>query len=324
MVLSRLLDVLWAFPIYLLAISLSIVLIAQGIDDRPDHHHLGQPVAADLHHRHRLRALCGAADPRPGAGAASDSEFVLAAIGLGVPSHRILLRDILPNVSTTLIVFVPADDGANIAHRIGAVLPVDRRAAARCELGHHHPGRPGAALHPARVALAPGIAIVLTVLALNILGDGVRDALDPRAKIRLALTPWPSRPRRRLGPDAVRHVRHQRPGVPDLLRHARLRSRRAHRRPQRRAGDAGRGAQGFRPRSAAAGAIRADDEAAVRHPRPHLLRQSRPEGDPAGDATRRRSRFRWCMGAAVLLGRRRRSRSASSPPRPAAACSTAA
>ena len=35
------------------------------------------------------------------------SEFVLAAIGLGVPEHRILLRDILPNVSTTLIVFVP-------------------------------------------------------------------------------------------------------------------------------------------------------------------------------------------------------------------------
>jgi peptide/nickel transport system permease protein len=35
------------------------------------------------------------------------------------------------------------------------------------------------------VALAPGIAIIITVLALNILGDGVRDALDPRAKLRL-------------------------------------------------------------------------------------------------------------------------------------------
>ena len=34
------------------------------------------------------------------------------------------------------------------------------------------------------VAIAPGIAIVLSVLALNILGDGVRDALDPRAKLR--------------------------------------------------------------------------------------------------------------------------------------------
>jgi peptide/nickel transport system permease protein len=35
------------------------------------------------------------------------------------------------------------------------------------------------------VALAPGIAIVLCVLALNVLGDGLRDALDPRSKIRL-------------------------------------------------------------------------------------------------------------------------------------------
>jgi hypothetical protein len=35
------------------------------------------------------------------------------------------------------------------------------------------------------VTLAPGIMIVLTVLALNVLGDGVRDALDPRAKLRV-------------------------------------------------------------------------------------------------------------------------------------------
>jgi peptide/nickel transport system permease protein len=35
------------------------------------------------------------------------------------------------------------------------------------------------------VAIAPGIMIVLTVLALNVLGDGIRDALDPRAKLRV-------------------------------------------------------------------------------------------------------------------------------------------
>jgi peptide/nickel transport system permease protein len=35
------------------------------------------------------------------------------------------------------------------------------------------------------VALAPGLAIVFTVIALNVFGDGLRDALDPRAKIRL-------------------------------------------------------------------------------------------------------------------------------------------
>jgi peptide/nickel transport system permease protein len=35
------------------------------------------------------------------------------------------------------------------------------------------------------VSLAPGIMILLTVLSLNVLGDGVRDALDPRAKVRV-------------------------------------------------------------------------------------------------------------------------------------------
>jgi peptide/nickel transport system permease protein len=35
------------------------------------------------------------------------------------------------------------------------------------------------------VAIAPGVMIVLTVLSLNVLGDGVRDALDPLAKLRI-------------------------------------------------------------------------------------------------------------------------------------------
>jgi peptide/nickel transport system permease protein len=35
------------------------------------------------------------------------------------------------------------------------------------------------------LTLAPGLAIVMTVLALNIFGDGLRDALDPRAKVRI-------------------------------------------------------------------------------------------------------------------------------------------
>jgi len=35
------------------------------------------------------------------------------------------------------------------------------------------------------VSIVPGVMIVLTVLALNVLGDGVRDALDPRAKVHV-------------------------------------------------------------------------------------------------------------------------------------------
>ena len=114
-----------------------------------------------------------------------ESEFVLAAVGLGVPSHRILLRDILPNVSTTLIVFVPIMMALNM---------ITESALSFLSIGVQPPDaswgtiiQDGQTLLYTRpvVALAPGIAIVITVLALNVLGDGLRDALDPRSKIRI-------------------------------------------------------------------------------------------------------------------------------------------
>src|SRR5262249_52420466 len=113
------------------------------------------------------------------------SEFVLAAIGLGVPSPRILVRDILPNVASTLIVFTPLMMALNI---------ILESALSFLSIGVQPPDaswgtiiQDGQTLLYSRpvVALAPGIAIVLTVLALNVLGDGVRDALDPRSKLRL-------------------------------------------------------------------------------------------------------------------------------------------
>jgi peptide/nickel transport system permease protein len=117
--------------------------------------------------------------------ALTQSEFVLAAIGLGVPNHRILFRDILPNVMTTLIVFVPLMMAINM---------LTESALSFLSIGVQPPDaswgtiiQDGQELLYTRpmVALAPGIAIVITVLALNILGDGVRDALDPRSKLRI-------------------------------------------------------------------------------------------------------------------------------------------
>ena len=111
------------------------------------------------------------------------SEFVLAAVGLGLPTHRILVRDILPNVMPTLIVFVPI---------LLALSIITESALSFLSIGVQPPDaswgtiiQDGQTLLYSRpiVALAPGIAIVLTVLALNVLGDAVRDALDPRFKI---------------------------------------------------------------------------------------------------------------------------------------------
>jgi peptide/nickel transport system permease protein len=184
MVLSRILDVLWAFPIYLLAISLSIVLLQQGIRIGPitvESGSLWLPIFI-------IGLVYIPYVARPVRGqvlSLSKSEFVLASINLGAPSHRILFKDILPNVTTTLIVFVPIMMALNMLTESAlsflsiGVQPPDASWGTIIQDGQ------GLLYSRPMVALAPGIAIVISVLALNILGDGLRDALDPRSKIRL-------------------------------------------------------------------------------------------------------------------------------------------
>ena len=182
MVLSRILDVLWAFPVYLLAISLSIVLISQGIIIGPIEITSGSlllPIGI-------IGIIYVPYVARPVRGRVlmlKESEFVLAATGLGIPRWRILLRDILPNVTTTLIVYIPLMMALNI---------VTESALSFLSIGVQAPDaswgtiiQDGQTLLYSRpiVALAPGLAIVLTVLSLNVLGDSVRDALDPRTKL---------------------------------------------------------------------------------------------------------------------------------------------
>jgi peptide/nickel transport system permease protein len=183
-ILSRILDVLWAFPVYLLAISLSIVLIAHGVTIGPitiESGSLWLPIfiIGVVYIPYVARPIRGQVL------SLRESEFVLAAIGLGVPSHRILLRDILPNVSTTLIVFVPLMMALNMLTESAlsflsiGVQPPDASWGTIIQDGQ------GLLYSRPWVAMAPGIAIVLCVLALNVLGDGLRDALDPRSKIKL-------------------------------------------------------------------------------------------------------------------------------------------
>jgi peptide/nickel transport system permease protein len=183
-ILSRLLDVLWAFPVYLLAISLSIVLISGGFDLGPISITSGS-LALPIFIIGIIYVPYVARPIRGQVLSLRQSEFVLAAIGLGVPSHRILFRDILPNVTATLIVFVPLMMAINM---------VTESALSFLSIGVQPPDaswgtiiQDGQGLLYSRpvVALAPGIAIVISVVTLNILGDGVRDALDPKSKLRV-------------------------------------------------------------------------------------------------------------------------------------------
>ena len=111
-----------------------------------------------------------------------NAEFIAATRLLGASQGRIILRHVLPLCTSSMIVRVALDMAGIILTAAGLGF---------LGLGAQPPTPEwGAMLNEARadmvmaphVALFPAIAIFLTVLAFNLLGDGLRDALDPRIK----------------------------------------------------------------------------------------------------------------------------------------------
>ena len=183
-VLARGLDVIWAFPVFLLAICLSTVLLTSGgfalgpVSIQAGSLALPILIIGIVYIPYVARPLRGEVL------SLRQREFVEAAEGLGASDWRLLWNEILPNVTTTMIVFIPI---------MIALAMLTEAALSFLSIGVQPPAaswgtiiNDGQGLLYTRpvVALAPGIAIVLTVLALNVFGDGVRDALDPRAKHR--------------------------------------------------------------------------------------------------------------------------------------------
>jgi peptide/nickel transport system permease protein len=111
-----------------------------------------------------------------------EQDFVLAAIALGVPNRNIIFRHVVPN--TLAPVVVAATLGVGYAIILEA-------SASFLGLGVQPPTASwGSMLYRAQglmiqapwVAIFPGLMILVTVMAINFLGDGLRDALDPRAR----------------------------------------------------------------------------------------------------------------------------------------------
>jgi peptide/nickel transport system permease protein len=183
-VLTRCLDVLWAFPVYLLAISLSAVLISHGLQLGPitvqaDSLLIPIVIIGIVYVPYVARPVRGQVLTL------AQSDFVLAARCLGVPRRRILVRDILPNITTTLIVFAPLMMALNMLTEAAlSFLSVGVQPPA-ASWGTIILDGEGLLYTRPMVAIAPGLAIMVTVIALNFLGDGVREAFDPRAKLRV-------------------------------------------------------------------------------------------------------------------------------------------
>jgi len=185
-VLSRGLDVLWAFPVYLLAICLSVVLINQSLTIGPITLNSGSIILPIL----IIGVIYVPYVARPIRGqvmSLREREFVQASVGAGATDGRLLRREILPNVLPTLIVFLPLMTAINM---------LTESALSFLSIGVQPPDaswgtiiNDGVGLLYTRpmVAIAPGVMLAITAVALNLLGDGVRDALDPKARLRGAV-----------------------------------------------------------------------------------------------------------------------------------------
>jgi len=109
-----------------------------------------------------------------------EREFVQAARAMGIPTARVLCRHIMPNTFSSVIVLATLQTAQTILAE--AALSVLRLGT-----GQTYPSW-GQMIALGRdyinmvwwLSTFPGIAILLTVLAINLIGDRVRDVLDPR------------------------------------------------------------------------------------------------------------------------------------------------
>lgn len=116
--------------------------------------------------------------------ALKEREFVLAARSIGTPNVRLILRHILPNVLSPIMVSATLGIANAIITEsalsfLGLGFPSDFPTWGRLL----YDGAQYISGHPERVVW-PGLAISLTVLSVNFIGDGLRDALDPRIRGR--------------------------------------------------------------------------------------------------------------------------------------------
>jgi peptide/nickel transport system permease protein len=180
-IISRVLDVIWAYPAILLGIVLGTVLAVHGLG--PFH---GPTLLSTALVIGFVYIPYVAKPLRAQVLALRDREFVDAARQQGLGPLRIMASEILPNIASTIIVFVPLVlanailTEAGLTYLGAGVRPPNPSWGTMIS--------DGISQIPASFSnvLIPGLMLVLAVLSVNVFGDGLRDALDPRAKIRLA------------------------------------------------------------------------------------------------------------------------------------------
>ncbi len=167
-IIMRCIDALMAFPMILLALviaallggGLTNVVIALGIG------------LISIY----ARLMCGEVLT------VKENDYVMAERSLGASNLRIMLRHILPNCFPPLIVLVTLNMGAAILAEAGlsflgvGINPPGASWGAMVSEGYRY------LIKLPILSFAPGVTIMIVVFAFNMLGDGLRDALDPRLR----------------------------------------------------------------------------------------------------------------------------------------------
>ena len=164
----RLIDILMAFPAILLAIAI-VAALGPGLQN-------AMLAVAIVGIPYYARIVRGAAL------SLREQDYVTACKALGAQSGQLILSHILPNTLPPLIIAATLDIGWMIIFAaglsflgIGAQPPTPEWGIMLSE-GHKF------IRQAPHASIVPGLAIFLVVLALNLFGDGIRDALDPRLK----------------------------------------------------------------------------------------------------------------------------------------------
>ncbi len=164
----RLIDILMAFPAILLAITI-VASLGPGLRNAM----LAVAIVGIPYYARIVRGSVLSL---------REQEFVQAARVIGAPDARIIFRHILPNILAPLIVAATLDVGWMIMAAAGLSFLGLGAQPPTAEWGVMlSTGRQFIRNAP-HLSILPGLAIFLVVLALNFLGDGLRDALDPRLR----------------------------------------------------------------------------------------------------------------------------------------------
>jgi peptide/nickel transport system permease protein len=183
-VIARGLDIIWAFPVLLLGIALGTALAVGGLQIGPisisgTSIWIPTLIIGVVYVPYMARPLRGEVL------ALREKEFIEAAVAQGAGPLRVMFGELLPNLLSTIIVFF----ALNIANNM-----LLESALSFLGAGVQAPNSSWGTMvstgflliqSAPLLTILPGGMILLTVLSLNVFGDGLRDALDPKSRVRL-------------------------------------------------------------------------------------------------------------------------------------------